>query len=322
MSEIIKTKMSAIGYIADRNYSRPTGVLSVERKDQQDLIQAMHKGWLDDTCAYLKVLAITPEDAKIVMAARQERLDALKKAVDENVKETKYVIDGELVTASPAERLRAFEKTFMADGKIIKPKYEGVFGFRRNHVVLDANVIASKRSMPGFYDVKVQVQSYTDPQDRKDTCIKENTLKVLGAKAPSKTDFLLIGKTLYQKCYGGTKIGETLGISKRGQRQDMHAILKLDGDWKSLKIVDRIVKGDLNLKGLGYKKIKAFYDATPNVKIEDVEAFITKPDVEVPKSMSRKDMEQVVAQHPDQVVVDVIKLVLDNNPDGLGEYRV
>jgi hypothetical protein len=300
--------LAEIVYIAQHNFSRMTGNFFRDENDQKNLITKLFTGW-DDTLGHLKVRELTKEEVEIAILLRESEWEVLKKETQDF--SITFFGDEAKTTVTPSEKLRIFEQMYTKNGKVIKPKYEGIYGFRRNSVITLVNTFRFKKALPLIENVPCSVVSYDNPKglDRIADCIRENEGKLEGAKVIDDKDYARAGYEMFNLGANESKFRQ---VFKAGSGQKFYKICQLNKKYPDLKIIENIEKGELIAKSWDKELMREIVN--DSWVPEKVLEYLKNPNGgENPAQMANKTTIKNLQQNDIDVVGFLMKAVLEND---------
>jgi len=262
--------LSTVCFRLDDNVSR-TGNLFKDEADRNALIDNLLNGW-DVGLGVLGATPIEDAEAKKLAEYRSGVWDQLK--ADLTPMTIKVTHDGKLreVTVPASIILQEWERLNVKNGKIITPKYAGVYSFRRNAVMHRVNAVRAMLDLPPILEAPASIEEMT-PAERAEACVRENLKKTAGSRSLGDADMARAAREMFQ--LGVNEAGFVRSGFKRGMAQKLHRLMKLDAEYPKVGIVDSIISGDQKLAPFGKEDIKKLLDGTPTEA--EVKAFAKNP---------------------------------------------
>lgn len=261
-------------------------------------------GWKESA----EPLGATPIDKKMATEALSERkkLHAQLTSV-KNGFEVK--VGDETVSVTVHHIQKAVEVTYPV-GKASDLDLDLVFGFRRYHAIILGNAVRIARGQEPITEVMVSVTAYASEADRRFACVFENTGKFDGVRTLSKPDMVAAARNLFER---GVLEAQFRKAWKAGTGQKLYALCRLDQTHEDLKIVDKIVSGDLSFDPLDKEEMRKLA-ADPDTTSEDVQAYLDSPKKggNDSKMASKKDI-QGLQQHGVELVRMVATAIIRND---------
>jgi hypothetical protein len=281
-----------------------------DTRDEHNLISLLVPGW-DGQLGRPVATRMSPEEQAEAVKVLQKLHDKLKSA-DLSSEPEKISLDGESVTISMPEMLQVFESVYCGkDGEIVVPEYKGATCFRRGNVLLKVNTVRAKRKAELITELPCVEKTYASPMDQFVDNIRENQLKTAGARKMSNADSVGAARHLFQLGATEAKLARAFGL-KRGMAQKFHRLCQLDAKHPDLKIVDRILNGEIEAKVFDKEKVKGLLDK--DASTEEVATFIAAPNAgNASKIMSRKEIEALAEQCPVELIKLAYQAVLKND---------
>lgn len=317
-NKILDTRVADIVWFPEHNVSRCASGMSRNSEGDKKLALSMARGYDSTIGGSIAVRKATTEETKEGIQLRKVYLDALK-SVSMDAEPDKVKIGEETILINSSDMVRIAESLFVDDkGKIIPPKYVGVTGYRRGANIAFANAIAAKSGQEGVKNLPVVIREYANTKEQIIDNIRENTGKTEGAVRPGLADNIGAAKRLYQLGASPADIGRAFGLN-RGATQKFAEVCKLDKAYPDLKIVDRIMSGELeNAKSYTYSKVNALLK--DGASEEEVEDFLQNPTDKAPKSMKRPDIVRIMDQCPVTLVKMVCLAILKDDASYIEKY--
>ena len=306
-------QLAKIYWDNSKNFSRQATGLFKDQKDEHRLTALLVRGW-DDGLGRPKVTLMNQDEVKSAVEDLKARHTALQEA-DLTEDPAEIRVGDEKIRISKSEILRAFETVHCdKNGKIIPPKFRGVTCYRRANVLLKANTVRLKQGKGVITELPVAVEDYAENAvgEVEDNLI-ENLQKTEGSRGVCEADLMSGCRTMFNLGASESKFQARVFHGKRGMAQKIHRIMKLDQDYPTLKVVDRIVSGKLSSKPLDKEKVKALLDKKATE--EEVKAFLAKPNGgNKDKIMPRKEIEALSEQSPVKIIKLVAQAIMKNDP--------
>jgi hypothetical protein len=293
-------------------------------------VNLMHGWWKSHPIA---AVPMTKEEIEAAVKAREEEYEAIKTMPPD----WKYVFEvehGKKVEIVPAEMKEAFESVYMdSKGKIIPPKYSGVYAFRRSSALLGAVALRRKLSLGDFNEIPlardaqgkvtdkglpVNVEYYASEYDRVVACTLENFGKSIGLSSVESDwpTIMAAARNLRDTHikFKKTPITEAemvRTIGTRGSGQKAFYLLNLDTKYPALHIVDNVINNTTPCSSLDRMQLLKLRDDDKKTQA-DVAAYLANPKAvknSQPKRMNDKKLEAVKMETPSRVLKLIIEAI-------------
>jgi hypothetical protein len=318
--------------------------------DKANLVGLLSDGWSDAVAPMVVTVASDKDKARIV-EQRANRYAELVKAAEaeaeggDDVEIPSYSIkDGEGRSKKYSLGAKAFLEQYRylymrpvvgeddkptGDFEPIEPEYMGVMGFRRKHVWPLVNAYRAKLDKEPLLEIPVQVAEFENQLDRIQLNLDENGLKTQGNRPLDHVDQLAISRDLVQlHGLGESALIKALKCS-RGMGQKLYPICRLDGLYKTLKIIPSLLTREWDFKKLRANELREL--------ITKAEAFVTKKETDAfadtvkgyftaprqgndSKIMEKKKIANLAESCPIEVARFAFKAVIKDNPTALEEF--
>ena len=333
--------ISAIHHFAKENYSRQEGNAFKNNDERVSLAKLIAGKW-DHTRdgAVLTLEELTAAEVELAVSERVATWKFLKESnADTAIKVAGAEKDRE-ITVSAGDMLVSFENTYVNKGKIIAPKYRGMYAFRRFAVIVLANALAKKLEKPEITEVPATMFENKDEKGntltgekldraRKMVCIAENTKKNDGVHILDWRDIM---RAAYNLFISGCSQNNLRDLFKDGTGQKLWWLLQLNniivtpvkdevsGETKNVYggLVEAIVNGFKVSKP--HMKVKAVFDElVPKVETdakptlaEVQEALETEASV---TALSGNTVKNLSKNSPILLVREMLNAVVTGNAD-------
>lgn len=275
---------------------------------------------------------LMPDFIQECLNLRQAEWDALK-------------TDG---TTEGKQKLVVFEKMFVSYDKLIRPEYLPVACFQRGSQYFGSQVERYKGDATGqgsdpFLEVPIEVTTFATEGDRLEKQVLENEGRGIGLQATSYRDKLRTAVKFFQMGKNQNYFRQ-LYSSTTGQK--LHGLLRLDGLWPNLKIVNRVLmekpaeEAAAEMSSwIPYEKVSVT-DLTSLIRRspqsgdrlnagespvagDDIDKWlrdIKRNDGNEKKVMGKDTFKTQSQQNPVDMVKDIMKGALENNQDYITKY--
>ena len=264
----------------------------------------------------LVVREVKKEEAKELLQLREERYNKLCDAIESTDNETIAVGEHKL---SPQIQLQAFRALYMKDGKLIKPQYAVVSGFRRYFTVEYAQSIRVAQGNDSLIEVNAVVRDYAELSDQYADTIAENNLKSEGVDKLTDRDVLAAVAALYRADPSTTEADliRKAGF-KRGTAQKVARAWKLHAKFPNLDLWGRSMLAESSNEYIAFKSLdkeamqKLIRD---NATQDEVATYLSKPKKgnNKDKIAERKKIVESSENHTVKIVQVVLEAVVKND---------
>ena len=281
-------------------------------KDKKVLAGALIDGW-DEVLGLIGVYKLSKEQG---LQGAMER-EAVLAELTEAVEDFDVTYEGKKVTVSASDILRSWKEMFCnAKGKVKVPTYGQVFGFRRKALLPEVNAVRRKLDLDPIEELPCRVRSYACDMDRFADCIKENTHKNFGTRALSNVDRVNAAQKLF---FEGSTQSHMRKIFKDGMGQKLHALCALDNAHQSLKVVERIVKGELLFGGLDKEDMRKLLNEGAEAPLVDEYLKNPKKKKNADKMAAKTKIATAASQFPVKLVARVCKAIIEDKMESLND---
>ena len=306
---ISSVTVKALHYFSANNASRQT--IHAGSTSTQGLIASLADRGYDPT-KVVEAYKLTEDESKQGKHERQKRLDELK-ANKETVTVTRLNEAGQLekVTLSPSDILRTYQTMYVKNGKVVTPTYGGVTGYHRDHVLVVVNALRFMSQEPLIEAIPCLVKVYANKAERDLACIAENTQGMQqGVNKLSSGDYMTAALNLYRS---GSIEGKFRKIFKGGMGQKLFAICTLNNEFKTAKIAEGILSGDVDFPRIDKERARKASKAMDEFSDDTIIAAITKPRSNEKPIMKKADIAAIRKQNGTIAVEMVCDAILKND---------
>jgi hypothetical protein len=222
-------------------------------------------------------------------------------------------VGDQTVTVTMAHLEKALAETLPLDAEVT---HDVVWGFRRFYSLIFANAIRLAMGEEPMTTLDFVVKVYTNEADRRIDNVLENTGKNDGVRRLSKADIIKAGRDLFEQ---GVKESMLRKVFKDGTGQKLYATCSLDQSHPELKLVDRLITGQLAWDPLDKEELRKLVSS--GAASGDVSSYFENPkgtNSNQTKMAKRKDIDGL-KNHGVEIVRFVAKAIL---ADDLGALNV
>jgi len=294
------------------NVARLAAVIYKDLRDKATLTTECYNG-LVEVGGIMGLYLLDKEQVEEAVVEMQSTRNQLKA----NHEPLAGTIEGKKVVATPGEQLRAWEDIYMAEGKILKPKYGVVYHFRREGILKDVNALRLALNVELITEIPALVHEYESASERHAACIRENAIKQIGMWAPTQVDNLNASRTRFNEGARESDLQKEFGVG-RGIGQKLYIVCMADHLYTDLKLVDRMLKGDLPMNVAAQKVrdllVKKNGEYACKATKGEVETYFSNPNggKTEPKQTDKKTIKSIAAQSNNAIVAGTCAAIIDN----------
>jgi len=281
-----------------------------DANDRKQLAGALIDGW-NPNLGLIGIYKLSKEQSAQGVKERETIHAGLKAATDD----VAVAHEGKQITVSASDCLREWEDLFCnAKGKVKSPEYGQVFGFRRMLLLPEVNAVRRKLGLTAIAEIPYLLKTYENELERFEDCIVENTHKNYGTRALSNVDRVSAAQKMF---FEGCTQSRMRYVFKDGTGQKLYALCQLDRNHNSLKVIERVVKGELDFGPLDKEKMRKLQEEGAEAKAVDAYLKNPKEKKNEQKMAAKSKIVTCAKQFPIKLVAQVLTAVLEDKLESL-----